>query len=118
MEKTLLSNLVNTAKKRGATKIKANHRKYERPRSLMYRGHRKKFTPDVVAIQDGKKDFYSIEDKFNKKIIPEIISKWILFSLEARKNRGDLYIAVPESKEEMCQELIDSKQISAQLIAV
>ena len=118
MEKTLLSKLVNKAKKTGATEIKANHRKYERPRSLMYRGHRKKFTPDVVAIHDNKKDLYSIEDKFSKKVIPEIISKWILFSLEARKNSGDLYIAVPEAKEELCQELIDSKQISAQLIAV
>lgn len=118
MEKTLLSNLVDRAKKKGATTIKANYTTYERPRSLMYRGHRKKYTPDVVAIQGNKRDLYSIEDKFSKKIIPELVSKWILFSLEARKNRGDFYIAVPESKEELCQELITSKQISAQLIAV
>lgn len=119
MNKTkLIDKIVSTAKEKGAERIAAKTKNTEKPIGLGYKGSRVNFVPDVVAYYPNKRDLFSIEEKMVKSKLPEMISKWILFSLEARKRKGKFYLMVPEKNEASFAQIISEKQISAELRAV
>lgn len=117
MSKELLSKIVKLATKEGATEIKSTSSNHPTPTAVGYNGSRKSYKPDMVAIFPKKMDYFAIESKMSKKHLPELISKWILFSLEARKKRGDLYIVLEKKDEEKFRKVIEAKHISAQIMA-
>lgn len=112
----ILDRLTASLKKKGAKQIRSVQDENVDPRSLSFKWNKKKYTPDVVAIYPDKKDIFCVESKINKSNIPDLISKWILFGLEARKNNGKFFLIVPPEKQKYCQELIKSKQLSANLL--
>lgn len=88
------------------------------PRPLAFRGSRKAYTPELVAIYNSRSDLYSIEKDLPKKHISDLISKWILFGLEARNRRGRFYIVSPKKISPEIQSIINDKQLSAEVITV
>ena len=111
----IIDQIISTAKEKGAQRIAANAKNNEKPDGLGYKGSRVNFVPDVVAYYPNKRDLFSIEEKMTASKLPEMISKWILFSLEARKRKGKFYLMVPEKNEEKFAQIISDKQISAEL---
>ena len=118
MRKKAFDYLLKRIKKGNVNEIRATIKNYETPDSLLYRGMKKAFVPDMVAYYPEKRDFFSIENELTKKSISDNIAKWILFGLEARKHSGNFFIVVPEAKEDRFRELVDSKQISAEIISI
>jgi len=116
MPKNIMDNLKKLAKKNGAIKIEAVGDKNNTPAPYQYNGTRKNFIPDMAVTFEDRVDLFSIENSTAKKHMPEMILKWILFSLEARKKGGDFYIAVVKGKEDVFKEIIESKMISAEVI--
>jgi hypothetical protein len=118
MKKEKINNLINQLKKNNPLLIQSVVDLENTPRVLAFRGNRSSFTPDIIAIYDHKRDFFAIENKIKKKELPQLISKWILFGLEARKNKGKFYIVTEKKHSEKFQKIIDDKQLSAQLITI
>lgn len=81
-------------------------------------GRRGSFSPDAVVQYDGSSDFFAIEGELTKANTPELIYKWILFSMEAKKLKGKLFIVVAKNKEHEYSHLIGWKQIDATLLAI
>jgi len=115
---TIIDSIISKAKDKGAERIAAKTKNTEKPEGLGYKGSRISFTPDVVAYYPNRRDLFSIEDKLVKSTLPETISRWILFSLEARKRKGKFYLMVPEKIESKFAEIIDEKQINVELRSV
>ena len=116
MKKDILKNLMSKFKKKGADKFKVGVPGKEQPQALSFNGNRKKFTPDMVAIYENKRDLISVEPKILKAELPNLIAKWILFGLEARRHGGDFYLVVEKKHLKKCKEIIESKRLSAELL--
>lgn len=116
MKKDILKNLMSKFKKKGADDFKVNAFGKDEPRALYFNGNRKKFTPDMVAIYGDKKDLISVESKILKSELPNLIAKWILFGLEARRHGGDFYLVVEKKHSDQCKEIIETKRLQVELM--
>ena len=116
MKKDVLRKLMLNFKKKGVTEFRVNGFDKQIPRSVSFKGNRKSFTPDMVAIYENKRDLFSVENKILKSDLPDLIAKWILFGLEARRYGGNFYLVVDEKHSEQCQDIIKSKQLSVELL--
>ena len=100
-------------------RIEALAKGYVSPEKITFGGHNaKSFQPDALAVYESHTDVYAMEAESNKKAIGKNLGKWILFSLEAKKNRGDFYIVTSGSHQEAIQEILDSKQINARILTL
>jgi len=79
-------------------------------------GNSRQFMPYAVIKYADRTDIFTVEPSVAKKNIPEVMQRCILFSSEARKNGGDLYIVVEEGKSEDFERLLTSKMINATLL--
>jgi len=96
-------------------------RNHKRPKNynIGYSGNKRgSFTPDAVIRYESQADFFSIEEELSKANQADVIYKWILFSMEAKKLKGKLFLVVPKSKEFEYTSLIDWKQIDATVLSV
>jgi len=116
MDKEILDRVKSKVDDRNVIEFRSKSGKDKGPRSLSLNGSRKLFTPDFVALYKNKRDLFSIEKKILKTDLPNLIAKWILFALEARKHGGDFYLVVSEKNSDQCRQIIKSKQLSVQLI--
>lgn len=117
--KAVSEKLINAIKNKGKkpSRIRSVQGNRTRPRSLKFKWHKKTFTPDIVAFYPDKRDLFSIEPKINKKNIPELVSKWILMAIEARRHGGKFYLVAPPKHEDFCNELIEDKKLRIELIS-
>ena len=111
----VLKQIVKQAKVKEAVNIEATIGGFVSPKSIRYRNAKNAYTPDVVVSYETKKDIFFIEDRLNKTLLPDMITKWILFSLEARKRKGKFYLMIPEKQKERFEQVIRDKQISAEI---
>lgn len=99
-------------------KVRAAHTGYANPEPLSYGGHNaKKHHPDIVVEEGEQKDIYAIVPKLTKVAIAEGLGKWILFSIIAKQSGGKLFLVVYQNELDQLQNLVSSKQISAELVA-
>jgi len=114
----VINELIKQFNKNNVTSIEVAKKGYLAPKSIGFKNARSSFKPDIIVGYGNKKDYYSIEERFSKSQLSEMISKWILLSLEARKNKGKLFVVVPEKLQNSFDSLIQDKQISAKILAV
>lgn len=114
-----VSNLVSKVKgQKDCLEVKLKGSRDNAPKPFMFRDSRRSFVPDMVAVYAKKQDFYAIEKKITKELLPNLIAKWILFALEARAKSGQLFLVVSEQDATKCQTIIDKKLLSVELIAI
>lgn len=118
MKRDTIQNIKNNLSAKGANLIRTSLGKTDHPRSISYKGGRKSYTPDIVAEYDNKCDLFSVEHKIKKTQWKDLVSKWILFGLEARRRGGRFYVVVNESNAKKCRDIIASKGLSAHLITI
>lgn len=117
MMKGDISKIIADLKKKKGVTVLQKGSKDKSPQPLSYNDSRSKFVPDYVVQEGRRQDFYAVEDKITASNLPNLISKWILFSIQARMNAGDFYLVVKGEKEgKKCQTIIDNKQLSIKLI--
>ncbi len=112
----MMKRVVSSSSVKKAGDIRSELKGYPKPRKLSYKGNQKGFYPDVVAEFDAKTDVYCVEPKLRKSDLPEVIGKWILFSMEARKRKGEFYLVVPEKSRDEFDEIVTSKMIRAEIL--
>ena len=117
--KNITEKLTASIKKKGAKPLRIRSVQGDRttPRSLSFKWNKKSFKPDIVAFYPNKRDLFTIEPKINKKNISELISKWILMTIEAKRHGGKFYLVVPPKHVDYCSELIQDKQLRVELIS-
>ena len=122
LSKTQANDLIlSMASKGKSVKIEMQTSSHKKPRNyaIGYSGGRRgSFTPDAVIQYEESTDFFTIETELTKANSSELIYKWILFSMEAKKLKGKLYILVSKNKEFEFQHLLGWKQIDATLLGV
>ena|SRR5687768_10242868 len=101
------------------TSIQARDFKKPDAYSIRYSGFKRgSFNPDAILEYSSKKDFYTIEEDLTKANMSEKLYKWILFSMEAKKTKGRLILLVPKTKEFQFTNLLDWKQIEAEVVGI
>jgi hypothetical protein len=118
MNSDAISAFIKTIKGKGVLEVKVKGNKDKQPKKYSYNDARKSYMPEVTAVYEKKTDFYAIEKKITKDILPDLIAKWILFSMEARRLNGVFYLVVDESNASKCQAIIDRKQLAIELIKI
>lgn len=121
LKESAIALIKEKAEKTKSTDLFIQARNHKKPKSFSigYSGNRQgNYTPDAIVHVDSKKDFYTIEETLTKANAPEQIYKWILFSMEAKKAKGDFYMIVSKAKEAEYKKLIDWKQIDVTLLSL
>jgi hypothetical protein len=118
MTTTDISNLVKKLKSKDGAEVFLKSNKANPPKSLSYHDSRRSYTPDIVVVFPNKQDYYAVEKKITASSLPDLISKWILFALEARLKSGKFFVVVPAQEGKRCQDIIDRKLLSAEVITI
>lgn len=116
MKTDIVEKLIQRFRKDGAREFRSILKNSKSPQKLAFKGNRKMFMPDLVVIYQNKRDLISVESKIVKSQLPDLIAKWILFGLEARRYGGNFYLVVAEKNSKKCREIIQSKQLSAEIL--
>jgi len=117
--KGALQQIIKSTNKEEAQKVESVMSNDKRPDWLSFGGYNsKKYQPDAVVRYKGYADIYSIENKLSKKVTSDHLQKWILFSLEARKMGGMLYLIVDDILGDEVKEVLLQKKIRAEVIPV
>ena len=65
-------------------KIKADIEGYDWPKSYLRKGSNTKITPDIVALKNGKKYYFEISLKSDRRLL--LKSKWLFLDTLSRMN--------------------------------
>lgn len=111
IDKTIVTRAVisKIQEEREPTKIQAKHvLGYESPSKITLKGSDDEYVPDIAAIYNKSMSIYEIELNDNIQI-----EKWRLLSLYAKKNKGNLYLIIPDYLKEPIKEEIKKNNINA-----
>ena len=98
----------------GFEDIRARYEGYDEPAVLRMQGSDKTFTPDITATKNGGKYYFEIADRNEDQ--SEVIGKWKLLATLAEMKDGDLRIFVPYGSMKYTNEILESKNIKAEII--
>ncbi|MEO9533861.1 MAG: hypothetical protein ABJG68_02605 [Crocinitomicaceae bacterium] len=118
MKKDVITRIVANLKKEDVEEVKVKGANENTPNALSYKMAKKSYTPDIVAQYKNRKDYFTVEDKFKKKNLPDLISKWILFALMARRNGGKFYLFVQKEHFKFIESIVKQKHLSLELIRI
>lgn len=91
---------------------------FEDPEKLSFGGfNAKSYVPEILVEKgSGKKDYYVFAPKYSKKMISEEFGKWIFFNIQSKKDNGLFHLIVKEEDTDKIKSLLDSKQITCEII--
>jgi len=98
----------------GFDNIKARYEGYDDPAGLKMKGKEKTFVPDITATKNGGKYYFEIADRTEKP--EEVVGKWKLMSTLAEMKNGDLRIFVPYGSMKYTNDILNKKNITAEVI--
>lgn len=75
----------------------------------------KSYTADSEVVYKDGTDIVCVEKKFTKKDLQENIQKWILLSIKAKKQNGNLYVFTQNDQKANFQTVIDKMKINLEL---
>lgn len=110
--------ILTIAKSQKAKEIYADTNGHEKPPKLKTNHFNKSYTADAILRYGDKSDIYLVETSLNKKELADKIGRWIMFSAEARRQKGELFIYAADSVNKRINELIDSKMIRAEVVKI
>ena len=118
-EKTkAFTKILDIAKDTKATEIYADTTGHTKPPKLKTNHFNKSYQADAIIKYGDKSDIYIVETSLNKKELADKIGRWIMFSAEARRLHGDLFIYAADSVVARITELINSKMIRANVVKI
>lgn len=78
----------------------------------------KSYMPDNEIISGNRVDLVCVEKKLLKKDLQENIQKWILLSIQAKKQNGEFFLFTETSQKGDFESLIDRLQLNVKLISL
>ena len=102
--------------KNNTVRIKGN--KKNPTKALSFNGSRSSHYPYMEVDHDGQTDFYEFEKSFKKSGLPDLIGKWILFSIYAKKNSGEFYLVVEDKSKHQYDKIIREKKLDIELLTI
>lgn len=87
---------------------------YEDPKKFVRTSTQDTFVPDITAYRFGRKNFFDIGLKTDKK--KRLISKWKLLSTLAAMAKGKLYLLVPRGSFRFVKDTIQKHKIFAEVV--
>lgn len=118
MNTTDITKLVQEIKATNPIKLEIKGKSDTSPRPIGFYNAKKQFIPDIVARFPKKRNFYAIEKTVTEKDVHSLVFKWILFAAEARKFSGTFFLVIPKEKAELCEQVIQEKQLDFEVIAL
>lgn len=117
MTKDEIDAFVDSLKKQSKNKVRVKGTS-KTTKAVSYSSSRSSFSPDVEVDHGNQTDIYEFEKSFAKTKLPEMISKWILFSIQAKKYSGVFYLVVDESTRLKFEKIVREKQLSVEVLSV
>lgn len=115
IKKEYFNKVVNWAKRRGISDIKANCEGFEQPSVFTKVEGEQPFTPDVTGKKSGSKFYLEIATKTEN--IQRDVSKWKLLSKLARMKGGKLFLMAPKGHKAFVERILKKHNLNnAQLI--
>ncbi len=105
---------IGYVKNLGFDNIKARHDDYESPAELRMQGEDKAYMPDITGEKHGGKFYFEIANRSDDTA--SVISKWKLMSTLAAMKNGTLRIFVPYGSMKFTTEILEEKNIQAEII--
>lgn len=87
-------------------------------RSLSFNNSRGSYYPYMEVDHGKQTDFYEFEKTFKKTNLPEQISKWILFSIHAKRNAGKFYLVVDTKSKTQYDKIVREKKLDIEVITI
>lgn len=109
-----MSRAIDYVQNLGFEDIRARHEEYDEPARLTMKGQDKAFIPDITATKNGGKYYFEIADRTEN--VAEIVGKWKLMATLAEMKSGDLRIFVPYGSMKYTTEILEKKNIKAEII--
>ena len=107
--------VIDWAKRRGITGIKANYDGFDQPSVFAKVGEEKEFTPDVTGSKFDRKFYIEIATKSENG--QRAISKWKLLSEIAKMKGGKLYLMTPRGQKAFVERILKKHSLdNTQLI--
>lgn len=87
-------------------------------KSYSFNSSRSSHYPYMEVENDNRTDLYEFEKTFAKTKLPELIGKWILFSIHAKRKFGDFYLVVDDKSKHQFSKIISDKKLDIELITI
>ena len=115
MKKRYFKKVINWAKNRGISNIKANYEGHEQPTVFTKVEGEKPFTPDVTGKKYDNKFYIEIATKSEN--VQRKVSKWKLLSTLASMKGGKLFLLAPKGHKAFAERILKKHHlINTQLI--
>ncbi len=111
---SIINQAVSYVQRLGFESIRALHPDFEAPAILERKGEGESVEPCITALKNGAKFYFEIADKTISE--KETVSKWKLLAALADMKKGELRIFVPYGNMKFTTDVVDRKNIKAQLI--
>jgi len=111
-----IQNAIQKLKSLGFDEFKTDLPDYEQPNGFQQKNGTTKFVPDIVALRKGKKAYIEIAKKTDQ--IKPLVSKWKLLSTIASLNEVVFGIITPKGTVKFTKEVMETYNISANLIRI
>lgn len=118
MNESVKKKIIAEIEKTSPVLVKLKGDKTNPPRPVHFYGSKEQYVPDVEVRYSKKKNFYIFEPEIKDDNISRLLFKWILFSSEAKKTTGNLYLVIKSKDRKYCDEVIADKQLDIELIEV
>ena len=100
----------------GFDRFRSELPEHEDPSGFQQQNGDTNYVPDIVAIRNGKKSYIEIAKKTHQHT--KLVSKWKLLSTLAQMNKAFFGIVTPRGTIKYTKEILDSYNISANLIRI
>lgn len=87
-------------------------------KKLGYRFSDISHVPQLTIEHGNSIDYYEFEKLYSAKNISQLISKWILFSIQAKMMSGKFYLVVKEKDKVKFIHIINERSLDIELITI
>lgn len=115
-KETFREKLVNWAKTRRFTNIKANMEGHEKPTAYSKPDEEKPYVPDATGVKLGVKSYFEVAMKSDNN--ERVIRKWKLLSTLAEMRNGKLYLFAPKGHKAFVTSIVKERNLRASVESI
>ena len=118
MTKKEIDQFVTELKKDDSNTIRVKDDNNNPTKKLNYRNTNVSFAPSIEVEHGKQTDVYEFEKSYSVSKLNELITKWILFSIRAKKLSGKCYIVVKAKDAVKFNKIIREKSLDIEVIPI
>lgn len=118
MTKEDISTFIDKLKKNKKNTVRVKGSSLNPTKSYSFNNSRSSHFPYLEVDHNDQTDIYEIEKELRKSNLPDVIGKWILFSIYAKRKSGEFYLVVDEKQKHQYNKIISDKKLDIELITI